>query len=147
MDSAEVDNSEYSCNGSDALSDKQILFQLGGIGTHNTDSNTFISLIFPRFNINNYPGVDSIVYVATIYGTNNTTIELYNVTDSTVIANTALTAGPTEMANAKYQFSGNFYTTFPKKEFALGLKATVDQKGEYGYAGYSINVMMMLYRK
>lgn len=144
LDSIEVDNSQYTCNGSNALSDKQILFKLGGVGTYDVNSNTWINLALPRFNINNYPGVDSIVLMAAPYGGQKTTIELYNITDSTIIANSAVTGSFGNNITAQYKFSNNCYSAFPKKEFDLGLKATAEIPGEQGYA---IEVIMVLHRK
>jgi len=150
LDASEVDNTQYVCNGSNATSDKQIIIRLGSGGVFRGQQST-TTLSIPKFNINNYPGIDSIIIYAAPWGGRNsggdadskTTVELFNITDNTIINGSSVTAMG-NLSNAKYSPSNDFYASFPNKEFDLGIKVTAILPNDFGYTG---DIIMVLYRK
>ncbi len=97
-----------------------------------------------NFNIDYYPGADSVFYTfySFVQNGNNGTIELYNFTDNTPIAGSLINVVSNE-AGGFYQ-SGNLTTAFPHKEITLGLRIKGMVQGSYlnAVSGY-----LYLYRK
>jgi len=145
LDSAEVDNSSFLCNGQNGLMDKQIFLSLGFSG--NTTSTTPISggeLI--KFSKKNYPGVDSIIFVANPYVadiTNTSIVELFNVTDNVPINNGKITTSRLYDAQAFLQ-TGNVYNQLPDKEITLGIRFSSGTSGKFAATG---SCFLILYRR
>lgn len=101
--------------------DKQIRFSIPGV--YSMDSSYKITdpiEAIPKFNIDNYPGVDSIFYQVYILAGNSLQVELYDMTDSIALPGTLITATSTGQA-VMYQ-SGNIISALPHKEINLGLR-------------------------
>jgi len=98
------------------------------------------------FDIRNYPNVDSIVFVADPYVTNNTnfaSLELYNSTDSQVIPNSLLRSNKVYDERQRLK-TGNLYDALPKKPIILGIKFSSETGGgEFAASGYPY---LLLYR-
>jgi hypothetical protein len=135
-----------SCNKKDELFlDKQIRITIGNIGTGQFDFTDTIwqiknrpDYIIPTFNIKNYYGIDSIIFIASI--SKNCVVELYNMTD-----NIAIDSSQIKMVNLKntFQSSGNLLKYFPKKSINLGFRA---KKLNGEYSSIYGNMYIMLYR-
>lgn len=97
-----------------------------------------------KFNIDYYPGVDSIFYVINSSVQNGTsgTIELFNFTDGIPISGSLINVVSNE-AGAFYQ-SGNIFNSFPHKEITLGLRIKNTVSGSYLNAVFGY---LYLYRK
>ncbi|MBC9929378.1 DUF7151 family protein [Chitinophaga qingshengii] len=156
LDAGEVENTHYVCNGSNAISDKQVILKLGGVSASYVTypvpiAVTQTAIALPRFNIKNYPGVDSIIMFAAPWGGRNsggdvnskTKVELYNFTDNAPINNSAVISSASA-ATAKFSSSDNIYSVFPKSEFDLGIKVSGMIPGDFAFSG---DVIMILYRK
>jgi len=150
LEENEVENTQYICNGNNAQSDKQTIIDFGTFDKYiGLDNPVWYWLAMPRFNINNYPGVDSIILIGTPYSQyepgGTATIELVNYVDKSIIENSAITSDVTYNGNYKHVVSKNFYNFFPKKEIDLGVRLSTTVPGNvprvYG------NVIMILYRK
>jgi len=97
-----------------------------------------------KFNIDNYEGIDSVIY--TIWSEvpnpgNKCTIELINITDDTVISGSLIEV----MANAEmtqYQ-SGNLVSAFPKKEITIGIRLKGQNPDQFANA---VGGYLYLYR-
>jgi hypothetical protein len=134
LDSSEVQNREYICNGTDASSDKKTILSFGITGGTATSSASGAILgAIPQFNKLDYSNVDSITVYASVnkgYSAEpiaiNATVEVYNVTDNTVISGSA--AGSQLAATPAFVESGNFYSSLPEKNVNLAIryKAPVD---------------------
>lgn len=151
LDASEVTESRYLCNGE---SNKQVIIPLGpGYANGELGYVTNINASIPAFDINNYPGVDSIVVYASPYGRKpsidsprvfSTTVEIVNLSTGEVIAGSSIHS-TAETENAVYISSGNIYANFPKTKFNLGIKLTSGFVGDYAYTHG--DVYLMLYRK
>jgi hypothetical protein len=110
--------------GDPGLTDKQLRFALPGILAN---SNVAVITQGPsnlyKFNIDNFEGVDSVIY--TIWSRvpdsgNKCYIELFNVTDNIAISGSLIEA-TSNAAPTLYQ-SSNLASAFPKKEITIGLR-------------------------
>jgi len=99
-----------------------------------------------NFNINNYPGVDSVVFIAFL-GTNDGSskcfVELFNKTDNVPINNSILESNrfvgsgsgfptPYEMKQ-----TGNLYNALPSKEITLTFRIKSETPGVQVSTGFS----------
>lgn len=148
LDSNEVQSREYICNGSDASSDKKTIYSFGvnSIAV-NSASGTNVGII-PKFNKLDYSNVDSVTIYASLtkgFGSDptamNATVEVYDVTDSTVISGSA--AGGPMTGTAVLVESGNFYNSLPEKDvnLAVRVKSPVD-----GYTVVANYVYLVVYK-
>ena len=80
-----------------------------------------------KFNIQNYPGADSVIFVANFHGDSAIacTIDLYDLTDSSKLNNSTLTS---YYDNYQYFETGNIISSFPNKEITLGMYITFSGK-------------------
>jgi hypothetical protein len=124
----------YSCHcpdeneeapGRESVNDKQIRFRFNfytGQNWYGDSSGTvlnYYSII--KFNINNYPNVDSAIFVAKlgIWDSSNFCFaDLYNLTDNVKISNSTL---KTNSRTSIYVQSMNIVSSFPKKEITLSI--------------------------
>lgn len=152
LDTDEVDNTQYVCNGSNASSDKQVIIRVtaGSVYKEGTAAEAIL-VTLPGFNKQDYPGVDSIVMYAQpaggrVSGGNTDSriaVELFNITDNVVIAN-SIVKGSQKMADAQFIRSDNIYSSLPDKTIDLGVRVTSEIPGDFGFSG---QVLMILYRK
>lgn len=125
--------------------DQQIRFSLPGTQTYDTAYIfTEPTVNIQKFNVDYYPGVDSIFYVinSSVQNGNSGTIELFNFTDGIPIAGSLINV-VSNQAGAFYH-SGNIAGAFPHKEITLGLrvKSFVPDSHLDAVSGY-----LYLYRK
>jgi hypothetical protein len=154
LDSAEVDQVKMVCHGiaggaggTGSNTDKQILIQLDMMSGNMNSSTPLVVGALPRFSIANYPGVDSVVFVGRPYiwpgAANTAVVELYNITDGTVIAGSRITSNK-EYANSGFVSSANFYSSLPHKDIILGVRIT---SGTEGLSVGTGPLYLYLYRK
>jgi hypothetical protein len=118
----------------DELAIKQLKIDLytGGSSqsTSNSEGQTYESkILYKNFNIKNYQGCDSIVFVAslkTYSGNNRCYLELYNLTDDTAITNSILS---TYFTNLTWIESPNLFDSFTEKDIDLTLKLRTEKQG------------------
>lgn len=126
--------------------DKQIRFSLPGTSTYDTAYLFTDSLVnIQKFNIDYFPGVDSVFYSinSAVENGNTGTIELYNFTDNQPIAGSLVNVVRTTNEGVFYH-SGNIIAALPHKEIILGLrvKSAFPNKFMNAVFGY-----LYLYRK
>lgn len=129
LDQNEIQSVRYICNGNDGPKELRLDFNMSS----NASWSTTTSEIFyefnsiPDFNINNFQGVDSIVFGAYIKSSDintNCILELYDFTNSSVIANSSISTN-----NSDYVWittSQDFINQFPKEPIDLRLRMTSD---------------------
>lgn len=148
LDSSEVQRVELICNGIDGNIDKQIRIGFGqGYKSYVWDEEEWTNrdAYIYFFNLNNYPEVDSIVFVATAhvrYSPAIGYIELYNHTDNNVIENSRIEYNNTtpELVSTKV----NLIDFIPKKTITLGIRMKSSKSGSHVY--YT-NPFLILYRE
>jgi hypothetical protein len=99
-----------------------------------------------KFNIDYYPGVDSVIYTvnAAITGQDNKGyIELYNLTDNKSIDGSLITATDNQTDNYVLYQSGNLLKGLPHKEITIGIRI----KGEVSKDVRIYQCYLYLYRK
>ena len=148
---------QISCNGEDGpagppgidgTSDKQIRLSLGGFSTSDTSATLcYTSQFITRFNIANYTSLDSVILSANMGASNVSEyciFELYDVTDSAVIASSTLVSNASGFFGAwPWIYSGNLLNSFPDKEFTLGFRTRSTQQG----IGVQVtSAVLLLYR-
>lgn len=147
LEATEVDQEQPVCNGINGGPDKQVIFKFSTISVGSNGSGSEIGMQLPDFNIADYPGVDSIVLMATVYGYPSaspiTTLELYNMTDNEPIAQSAIVSQDRTNMGVLL-VSSNARTFFPEKPIKLGLRITAENPSDNAIAS---NVFMILYRK
>lgn len=149
LDSNEVENTKYICNGTNGGYDKQIVLEIINGGGNTTSTNGFIGGELIKFNKANFTNVDSIVFVSTSLYCDDTDVnpgailELYNITDNLPIANGKLISSKS-FANRGFQQTNNLYNFLPDKEVTLGIRLSSKTQGAFAgvYTSY-----LVLYRK
>ena len=150
LDANEVDNQKYICNGVNGGPDKELIIRLGGVST-SAGQLSAKWLFIPQFNIANYPGVDSVVLLAQVYGYNGfgqpstpvtTTLDVYNMTDNAPIANSTIVSQETTLGG--FVSSANCRALFPNKPIGLGLRVSAKISTDYATC---YNAFLILYRK
>lgn len=144
LESNEIEDSAYVCNGINGNYDKQIIIRVLDAPVSLTPRSELIVSAIPGFNKSNFVGVDSIVLFAQPYSGDQpvslSKVELYNITDNQVIENSAVTSSTLYSYNY-FLSSGNFYASIPEKTIDLGIRLTGT------YSANSGSVILMLYRK
>lgn len=154
LDSAEIDQVKMVCHGiagggggNTVNTDKQVFIQLNMMTANMNSSTPLVVGELPRFSIANYPGVDSVVLVGRPYiwpgAANTAIIELYNITDGTVIAGSRITTNK-EYDHSGFVSSSNFYSSLPHKDITLGMRIS---SGTEGLRVASGPLYLYLYRK
>lgn len=135
LDSVEVQSVTYTCNDAPVL-DKKVVLTIWGAVSSGLGS-PVKATIFPNFDINDYPGIKSIVFTSTV-GIGSPTgapgsakVELYNMTDDEVIANAYIET----TVDHTFLQSNDCYNSFPKKKFDLGIRVS---GGATNYAGVDV---------
>jgi hypothetical protein len=155
LDSDEVDNTNYVCNGLPGNNgndgdgfDKITILDFGyNYGTTSSDwtvAQYGVGLDLYNFNIDNYPGVDSVVFIAFL-GTNDVNskcfVELFNKTDNLPINNSILEsnrfAGSGFPVPYEMKQTGNIYNDLPRKEITLTFRIKSETAGVQVHTGFS----------
>jgi len=148
LDSLEITETKFFCNGQSSTADKQILFHLD-FSANTTSTNPVVGGELIKFSKRNYPNVDSIILVANPYvadATNTAIIELYNMTDNIPISSSTITSSNLYVGTniRPYLQSGNLFNSLPDKEISLGISLKSGTAGKFAAAG---NCFLILYRK
>jgi transcription elongation factor Elf1 len=136
LDSEEIDITRYICNGIDGGFDEQIRFSFNY--SANTSSTTAViggELI--NFDKNFFVGVDSVVFSANPYvgdAINNALVELYNMTDDIVIANSLISTNQL-FADRVFLYTGNLFGDLPETEIRLGVRFSSQTNGQFAASG------------
>lgn len=126
----EVQSTQYICNGiGDGTKELRLDFNMSS----NAYWSTTTSDIFyefngvPDFNINNFQGVDSVIFGAYIKSSNintNCTLELYDFTNGSVIANSSISTNSSDYVWVTTP--QNFIDQFPNEAIDLRLRLSSD---------------------
>ena len=149
LEDNEIQNVKYVCNGSPGAPDKQIIlyFPANGVAYSTSSAAGHIDSVevIRNFDISNYPNVDSIAfssYLQTTDPTVNDTLNLFDLTNNAVIANTTLTANATN--GEWHSTSINFLNDLPQGPIQLGIQQKSGQEGTA--VGYYLP-MITIYRQ
>lgn len=129
--------------------DKQIRIRFGGLDIA-TDSDEWTktryeTLTLIKFNKNDYPGVDSIIFTPSAYSNAsgiNCYIQLYNLTDNVPIENSTVQS---DVYDYIFIDSGNIYDYLPDKEIDLAIRIKSERRGTIVSTGV-INYLFMFRR-
>lgn len=136
LDADEVQNTKYVCNGQGTALDKLIILPIN-FGANTTNTTPLIGGELAKFNKNNYPQVDSIILVANPYvgdAGNTVTLDLYNITDNTLINNSSITTN--NLYGTGYLSSNNVYNMLPTHDITLGCSIKSGNSGMFAGSGY-----------
>jgi len=145
LDSAEVTNTNVLCNGQNTMTDKQIFLSIN-FSANSTSTTPVIGGELIKFSKNNYPGVDSIIFVANPYVSdvaNTSNVELYNLTDNVPINNSKITTGNLYGYRSFLQ-TQNVFNQLPDKEITLGIRFSSGNAGMFAAVG---SAYLILYRR
>lgn len=128
LDLDEVQSTQYICNGDGA---KELRFDFNmSSSIYWTTTTSFMYDEFngiPDFNINNFQGVDSIIFGAYLQSSNtntNCTLEIYDFTNGTVIANSSISTNSSDYIWVTT--SQNLIDQFPNEAIDLRLRMSSD---------------------
>lgn len=132
LDEAEVQNTEYVCNGENGGQDHTLLIQFptGGASSNSTEGNIYETLSIKNFNITDYQNIDSIVfsaYLASDSINNNCLVELYDITNDVSILNTLITSNSQEKEWVTTNM--NFLDDLPNETIDLGIRIWTETEG------------------
>ncbi|MBL7700365.1 MAG: hypothetical protein JNK79_19525 [Chitinophagaceae bacterium] len=141
LDSIEIDQTEMICNGSagvepgvDPGGPKQVVIQLNMMIANTGSATPIIVGAYPFFSKLYYPGYDSIVFVGRPYinptEINRCTVELYDLTNNSVIANSTISSNK-GLDETGFVVSKNLYSTLPDEEITLGIKIWSENEGMF----------------
>lgn len=145
LDTVEIQVTKYICNGIDGIINEEIRLRIAdGVGTiANTTSSTPVMVSGINFDIREYVNVGSIHFESDPYVANSINyalLELYNVTDGVVIANTLIRTN--NLFSAKQNLETlNIIDEFPQREIVLGIKLSSEINGEFSASGISYLVL------
>jgi len=146
LEDNEIQNVKYVCN---ASSDKQVIiyFPANGVGYSTTSASGFVDTIevIRDFNILNYSNADSInfsAYLQTSDSSVSCTLNLYNLTNNTIINNTTLTSNSTESELKTTPV--NFINDLPQAPINLGIQV---RSGQQDTVVYYYLPMITIYRQ
>jgi hypothetical protein len=127
--------------------DKQIRFKITSGSNTSSSAYSIDNGEIIKFRKTDFIGVDSIIFVANPYtggAGNYAEVELYNITDNVVVANSLLNQNTTS-ANALLLQTGNLFNSLPDKEIRLGLRYRSTVNGQFAGTG-TLN-WLFLYRR
>jgi hypothetical protein len=145
LDANEVDGSYPVCNGQSSVADKQIILPIN-FSANVSNLQPAIGGELIKFNKLYYPGVDSIILIGNPYvgrSVNTAKVELYNLTDGAVIANSLLSTNNL-YTERNFIETANLFNQLPDKEINLGIRLQTSINGEFAASG---NCYLVLYRK
>ncbi|MES1219095.1 MAG: hypothetical protein ABUT20_26555 [Bacteroidota bacterium] len=145
LEDGEIQQTQEICNGADGQMDKLVIFYLeGGYGATGTTPQVYTTNGI-KFNINNYPGIDSAIFVVrhaeSLNNGNTINFKLFNLTDNVAFNNSLLSTN--SLATVDLQ-SGNILHDLPNKQIDLGLQLYNDTPTGAGDAAW---FYLFLYRK
>jgi len=145
LEDSEVSQTQFVCNGVNGIYDHQIAI-LVGYGFASNQITPYIYEGTPiKFNIANFPGVDSAIFVVRDAFTENSSskinFKLYNSTDNIAFDNSLVSTNSTVKTLLQ---SPNILQSFPNKEIDLGLEVYSDINNINGSGQY---FYLLLYRK
>lgn len=134
LDNNEIQATEYICHGIDAYYNKQVIIPF--IGVNNLSTNSASGIVSTArelrgFNIDNYPGADSIVFAGFLQspeGQADCIVQLYDNTNGKKIENTRIISRGTNLVwvtNGK-----NFINYLPKETIDLAIFIQSSRNGE-----------------
>ena len=149
LDASEVDNTKQICFTQGAILDKVIMIPFPDAPGNIFYSSTRSVIAIDKFNKNDYPGVDSIVFVChpSVYGAagGTVTIQLFNLTNNSIVANSALTSNVGLSTELKpIEETKNLYSSLPNHTISLGITVTLSNTTSMGSLG---TCALYLYRK
>jgi len=145
LDNTEIQITKYVCNGNEGIINEEIRIKVAdGIGTNaNTTSSNPVIAAGTTFDVRNYQNIDSIIFLADPWVANNNNfaiVELYNITDNTIIPNSVIKAN--NLYSAKEDIKKDILINdFPKKEIRLGIRLRSEINGEYSSSGIGYLVL------
>lgn len=145
LDTHEIQVTKYVCNGIDGIINEEIRLRIAdGVGTiANTTSSTPVIVSGINFDIRDYENVGSIHFESDPYVANSINyalLELYNVTDGVVIANTLIRTN--NLFSVKQNLETiNIIDEFPQREIILGIRFSSEINGEFSASGISYIVL------
>ena len=145
LEDSEVSQTQFVCNGVNGIYEHQIAI-LVGYGFAYNQSTPFIYEGTPiKFNIANFPGVDSAIFVVrdafSESSSSKINFKLYNSTDNVAFDNSLVSTNSTVKTLLQ---SPNILQSFPNKEIDLGLELYSDINNINGSGQY---FYLLLYRK
>lgn len=146
LDSDEIQNSSFICNGTDGVSDEQVRFRFS-FSANTTSTTPVVGGSLINFNKNAFVGVDSIVFAADPYvaDINNTAfLELYNRTGEQSIENSLLSSSNL-FAESQFLYSDNIFSDLPDDEITLGIRLWSGTQGQFAASNASA-IFLLLYR-
>lgn len=149
LDEEEIDITRFVCNGIDGGFDEQIrlvILDLGSSGLGTGNASGFLAGDLIKFDITNWIGVDSTIFVTNAYTSNSTfsaIVELYNVTDDEVIAGSTVSTN-VAFPGEKLE-TGNIFDNIPTRE--IDLKIRVRPEDASSSATLTGKSYLFLYRK
>jgi hypothetical protein len=147
LDASEVDNTKQVCFTQGAILDKVVIIPFPDeINDYFSTTPESVKII-DKFNKSDYPGVDSIVFAChpRLVGGGTVTLQLRNLSDNTVIANSAITSSfsrPT--LTPPLAETGNLFGSFPTHTISVGLTISFSNITSSGTPG---RCFLYLYRK
>lgn len=145
LDNTEIQITKYVCNGNEGIVNEEITLRIAdGIGTiTNTTSSIPAVTSGITFDIRNFKNVNSITFESDPWVANNSNyalLELYNVTDNVIIANSLIRTN--NLYNIKQDLKKDIpINEFPQKEIRLGIRFKSEINGEYSASGISYLVL------
>jgi hypothetical protein len=134
LEDNEIQNIKYVCNGSTGNSDKQVIlyFPANGIAYETSSAAGQIDSleVINNFDISNYTNADSITFSSYLQTTDpnvSDTLDLYDLTNNTVINNSTLTSDSTSLDWKTT--SVNFLNDLPHAPIKLGIRQKSGQEG------------------
>jgi hypothetical protein len=134
LEDNEIQNVKYVCNGSTGSSDKQVIlyFPANGIAYETSSAAGQIDSleVINNFDISNYTNADSITFSSYLQTTDpnvSDTLDLYDLTNNTVINNSTLTSKSTSLDWKTTTL--NFLNDLPQAPIKLGIKQKSGQEG------------------
>jgi hypothetical protein len=127
LDESEIETSDYICNGQEGSLelDNLVRLELGSSNVQTCEIEWYISEFetfhYPDFDKTDYANVNSILFVPSIvsYDISNTvTVELYNMTDNSPIANSQVEHNETYA----FKYSENIFDDLPDYPITLGIR-------------------------
>lgn len=145
LDTNEIQITKYVCNGIDGIITEEIRLKIaGGIGTiANTTSSIPVIVSGINFDIRDYVNVGSIYFESDPYvasSINYALLELYNITDNVVIANTLIRTNNL-VATKEILQTNDIINEFPQREITLGVKLSSEINGQFSASGISYLVL------
>ena len=134
LDDNEIQNVKYVCNGNNGSSDKQVIlyFPANGIAYETSSAAGQIDSleVINNFDISNYTNADSITFSSYLQTTDpnvSDSLDLYDLTNHTVINNSTLTSNSTSLAWKTTPV--NFLSDLPAGPIKLGIRQKSGQEG------------------